>query len=236
LFRHSSLALDIYFFFPSCAFSLHFLEEEDSFTIQLEEHGMNKRVAPMIGFGLLALSVSVFVSGQNSGQARTALQKGASADVLKLAAAIKAGDKDAVKTQATALAKLDMDEVMDVFKPRSKGGIGVGKDKGKIIPDGIELKLQTMGRDAPSAAVLTKEGDALEEMAYVIAAVAEVAAIKGAPGGKQKDNWATWSKEMKEASSGLTKAVKSKGGAEVKSISTKINNNCAACHAVFKAS
>jgi len=195
---------------------------------------MSTRLAPVIGFGLVALSVGVFVYGSNESQARAAGEKTVD-KVVKLAAAIKAGDKDAVKTQAAALAKVDLDEVMDAFKPRTKGGVGVGK-KGSITPDGIELKLQAMGRDAPGAGVLAKEVDALEDMAYIIAAVAEVNLAKGAPAGvkgKGKD-WDTWSQEMKDASTALITAVKAKSSPDVKTVATKINNNCSACHAVFK--
>src|ERR1700677_3918621 len=151
---------------------------------------MNKRVgAGVIGIGLLALSVGIFVSGQNAGQART-LDADTNKQVLKLAAAIKAGNKDEVKKLAAALAKEDLEEGMAAFRPRWRGGLGVGREKGKITPDGMELKLQNMGRDAPSGAILGKEAEALEEMAYVIAAVAEVAAIKGTKDAKGKADWA----------------------------------------------
>ena len=195
---------------------------------------MNKRVGAM-GLGLVALSVGIFVSGQSDNRALAAAQKGAGDKVLKLAAAIKAGNKAEIATLTKALAKMDHDEVMEVLKPRSKGGLGFGRAPGKFTPDGIELKLQVIGRDAPSAAALTKEGEALDEAAYILAALGEVMAVKGPPLDKkgQKKDWAAWSQELKETGENLAKAAK-KGGAEVKSAASKINSNCAACHAVFK--
>ena len=124
-------------------------------------------------------------------EARTASQfelGDAGDDILKLAEAIKTDNQAAIKQLTKSLAKREYieDGIMTVFKPRSKGGLGVGREKGKVTPDGIDLKLQAISLAAPSGAVLGREGPALEEMAYIMAAVAEVAALKGPPEGKQK--------------------------------------------------
>jgi cytochrome c556 len=191
--------------------------------------------ARLIGFGLIVLTLAAFVAGQNENTLQAAMQEVKGKEVLKLAAAIKAGNAAAVKAQAAALAKEDLEDVMNVLIPRSKGGVGVGRTPGKIIPDGIELKLQAMGRDVPGAAALAREAEALEEMSFILAAVAEVALAKGKPKDKgDKKDWETFGGEMKEASAALRKAVQGKGGAEVKTVSTRINNNCAACHSTFK--
>jgi hypothetical protein len=193
---------------------------------------MSARLAPVIGLGLLALSVGIIISEQNESQARAVVDAATNEKLQKLGAAIKAGDKAAIKDLTAALAKADVDDIMESLKTRTKGGIGVGK-KGVIAPDGIELKLQAMGRDAPA---LAKEGDALEEMAYNIAAIAEAIQAHGPPKGSKgkKEDWAMWSKEMRDSSDSMLKAIKSKSSAEVKNIATKINGTCSACHTAFK--
>jgi len=162
--------------------------------------------------------------------------------ILKIAKALQKGDKaEATKLAQALLKKLDPDEglhdVMHLFKPRSKKGMGVGTKAGTVTPDGIELKLLAIARDAPSAALLKREGDALEEMSYVVAAIAEVAQQKPPAkdsGKKTKRDWMTWSKDMQQGTIKLAEASRGRGGAEIKSAATKLNDSCANCHAVFK--
>ena len=63
--------------------------------------------------------------------------------VAKMADMIDKGDMDGAKKAATTVAdKYSLGDTMNVFKPRSRGGIGVGKE-GQYGPnDGIELQIQ----------------------------------------------------------------------------------------------
>src|SRR4051812_10988666 len=69
-------------------------------------------------------------------------------NVLKVAEAIEKNDANAAKQASQALQKADLDVIMEVFKLRSKGGLGVG-DKGAVKRDGIEAKLQDLDKAAP---------------------------------------------------------------------------------------
>jgi hypothetical protein len=187
----------------------------------------------LAGLGLFALSMGLFVVGRTSAGEEAAIK----AAVTKIAAAIEKGDNASAKALATALAKKvdEIDDVMNVFKPRTKKGFGVGNKPGLIQPDGIELKLVDMGRDAPPQAKANKEAAALEEMAYRIAAVAEVALIKPPKDvGKKKADWVRWAKDMRAAAPGLAAAAKSKSPAELQKAAAKLNAACNSCHSAFK--
>ena len=157
----------------------------------------------------------------------------------KIAATLQKGDKDGAKTQADALAKKidDLADAMDLFKPRKKNGFGVGDKPGAINPDGIEQMLLKIGRDAPTAGTLKKDGAAYEQMGFRIAALGMIAAAKGAPKTGAKGNakdWSGWANDTVAGGIALAEAAKSKGSADVKTASSKLNNACNSCHTVFR--
>lgn len=156
--------------------------------------------------------------------------------VLKIAAEIKKGNKDAAATQAAALAKKieDLEEIMELFKKRDEGGLGVGSKPKTVLPDGIEIKLVTMGMAAPGPGAVKKEAEALEEMAYHIAAIAEITKAKGPPKGKGKD-WGEWSEAMRVGAQKLAEAAKAKSGPDLKTAASKLNDSCNACHSKYRA-
>jgi hypothetical protein len=158
--------------------------------------------------------------------------------ILKIAAALEKGDAGAAKTQAEALAKKieEIEDVMNLMKPRSKKGLGVGDKPGAIQPDGIELKLVKMGRDAPGGAAAKKEAKALEKMAYVIQAIAEVARLKPPKdeSKKKQKEWVRMATAMRDAAPGLAKAAQSKAPAELQKAAAKLNSACNSCHTEFK--
>ena len=120
---------------------------------------------------------------------------------------------------------------------RTKKGLGVGKTPGKIVPDGIELKLTALGRDALAPASLVAEAEALEEMAYVIAAVADVAGAKPPAkfeGKQTKKDWITWTQDTRVGADEFAKAVKGKEAQEIKAAAKKLNTVCSTCHEMFK--
>lgn len=156
-------------------------------------------------------------------------------DVLKIAESIKKGNKDEATKQAKAMAKKleGLEELMELFKKRADGGLGVGPKAGLVAPDGIEIKLVAIGRDAPTPATMKKEAEHLEEMAYAVAALAEVIHAKGPPRGKSKD-WGEWATEMRAAAGKLAEAAKSKSGASLKTAAAKLNDTCNACHSKYR--
>jgi hypothetical protein len=159
--------------------------------------------------------------------------------VKKIADAIKSDDKDTAAKEAAKLSKKleNLEEAMNSFKPRSKGGIGVGPKKGDASKDGIELLLIDIGRDVPTAAQMKKEAAYIEEMAYQSAALSEIAknwAPKKDKGQMTKKNWNKFNADMLDASLALAKAANKKGAQEVKSAAAKLNAACNSCHSVFR--
>jgi N-acetylglucosamine kinase-like BadF-type ATPase len=159
--------------------------------------------------------------------------------VKKIAEAIKKGDK----TEATKIAKTaakdieDIHDVMHLFKPRNKKGLGVGEKAGaNPAKDGIEVALRDLARDVPAG--VAKQAEALETTGYWVAALAELSIAKGWPdadkGKKTKKAWTGWSEDMRDAGIAFAKASASKGGQEIKTAAGKLNASCNNCHSVFK--
>jgi hypothetical protein len=204
---------------------------------------MNRARVWLAGLGLLSLGLLFAFAGSGNGgdDDKVKIEK-ARKSVLKIAAALEKKDNTAAAAEAKALAKSlkDFDEienVMAVFKLREKNGLGVGSKRDGIVPDGIELKLLGIARDAPGQNAANKEAEALEKMAYVIAAVAEVALAKPPDrdeGKKKKKDFIRWAKDMRDAAPGLAVAAKSKSPAEIQKAAAKINSACTNCHSVFK--
>src|SRR5438270_111018 len=75
------------------------------------------------------------------------------AAILKLAEG--QGDPEAIAKSG------DLGDFMNLFKPRTKKGIGVGDKPGAVIPDGIEAKLMGLNKRVDPADV-TKNAAAYE--------------------------------------------------------------------------
>jgi hypothetical protein len=158
--------------------------------------------------------------------------------ILKIAALIEKGDGAAAEKEAKGLAKnTEVEDVMHLFRPRKKKGIGVGKTPNTVIPDGIEQQLLKLGRDESTQASLNKEAAALEHMGYHTAAIADFAIAKPPEkdeGKKTAKEWTTAAKEMREASLAFVEAAKSKSPTAVHKAAEKLNNACNSCHSVFR--
>jgi hypothetical protein len=159
--------------------------------------------------------------------------QGGSADFKNIAELIKKGDVAGAKKAAAAYAaKIEIEEVMDLFKPAKKKGIGVtGTDQG------IEQVLNKIGRDAPTAATMTKMADSYTEMGYNIAAMALITETKIPAkdvGKMTKKAWLDATKGMFDDGIKLAEAAKSKSAADVKTQASKVNNNCNNCHTIFR--
>jgi hypothetical protein len=126
----------------------------------------------------------------------------------------------------------DLEFVMYVFKPSSKGGLGKG--------DGFEVRIKDLAsKKAPplAKAALAAEADDLIRLATVTKAIAEVNDFY-TPTKKEKDkdpkDWRIYTGEMKQSSMDLIDAVKGMDPDAVKKAATKLNNACSQCHAKFR--
>ena len=178
--------------------------------------------------GLIVMASSTY-AGDDGKELRDA--------VVKIAALLKKGDKAGAEKAAAVQAKKlgDLDELMLMFRPRNKGGVGVGSvPLANPAKDGIEVKLRELAREIPAG--IAKETAALEETGWYVAAIAELANAKGwanPTGKKTKKAWKEHSDDLHVLGAAFAKAAAGKGG-EIKTQAAKVNANCTNCHTIFK--
>src|SRR5262245_3488425 len=183
-------------------------------------------------FGTALLAVIAWMAGNDSSRAFARQGDNAQKEILKLAEKLAAG-KDITADVASFKKKFeDLEPIMHSYKPGNKGGIGYGAKK-----EGIELKLNAMGKRAVPAADLKKDRDELVKMAYVNVVIAEIAA-QYAPakpkGGKGAKEWKAYTTDQKKAAMDLVKAIQAGNAANVKAAANNINSACNGCHADFR--
>ena len=195
-----------------------------------------------IAVGAVVLTLGFwFLAAGNSGAAD---DKGdMRALVQKLADTIAKGDAEQAKTLAAEIAKdADLEAVMYLMKKRenkgkAKGYFGVGKEAGSIQPDGIEAKIINLSKRPVSDKQLDKESEALVEMAYRLAAVAEIAKAKPsekANNAAKKKDWADYADSMRKGAGELAEGAKEKKAPAIKDAASKINSSCNNCHGSFR--
>jgi hypothetical protein len=141
------------------------------------------------------------------------------------------------KGKAADVAKnAPLEEVMHLFKLRTKKGLGVGDKPGAITPDGIEAKLIGLGKKTDPADI-KKNGAAYEKMAKITAAIADVTmehTPKQAQGPKTPAAWKKFVEEMKAGAKDLTESAKDGDAAKVKTAANKTVGACNECHTIFR--
>ena len=171
----------------------------------------------------------------------------ASLVVLTVEQGVSAADKEELKKamdavtsvikedgkNAEAVAKAtSIDAMMHLFKPKSKGGIGVGP-KG----DGIEIKIMNLAKKALPVEQLKKEAEDIVTMAKQTKAMADINAFYGPKekrAGKDPKEWKKYNDEMRQSAKDLIEAVKSGKADEVKKVANTANSSCVNCHTVFR--
>jgi Cytochrome C' len=200
-----------------------------------------KQQARVLVTGTAALSLAIGFLVVGSGGA--ADDKADLRDIIqKIADALEKKDSEQAKKLAEEVAKShDLDDVMNLMSKRDPAGkakrFGVGKKPGAITPDGIEAKIQNMGKKPLPQPQIDKEAPDLVEMAYRVAAIAEVAHAKppekDEPKKKKKD-WLAWSGDMQKKALSLAEAAKAKKPTEIKNAIATLNSTCNECHGVFR--
>jgi hypothetical protein len=192
-----------------------------------------------LGAGLLLGGMALFTApaGLN---AADEVPKDVKEAILKIADLLEKGKTDDAKKEAQALAKKQgydpakdvggFKDPMTIFKPKSKGGLGIG-GKG----DGIEATIITLGKGTKSKLGM----DDLKKAAYVTLAIAEITAAspptKNGPKKKVAD-WEKWAKDMEAASQDLIKAIEKKDNKGIATSAKNLDGNCSECHQVFRPS
>jgi hypothetical protein len=194
----------------------------------------------VVGATLLALGLWLLAAGGRGLADDKADLRGS---IEKAAAAIEKGDMPEAKRIADEIGKssVEIEAVMNLMGKRiaasGKGGLGVGKKPGGILPDGIELKIIDLAKKALPPARLDKESEALVELGYRVAAIAEVAKAKPPEkdeAGKTKKDWLEFADGMRKAADGFIEAAKEKKGPAIKAAASKLNASCTNCHSKFR--
>src|SRR6266849_3211662 len=146
-----------------------------------KEYLMMKQARVLVmGTVALSLAIGFMVAGSSGaaddkGDLRVLIQK--------IADAIEKKDAGQAMKLAEEIAKsTDLDDVMHLMSKRDPAGknkyFGVGKKPNTVLPDGIEAKIQNLGKVAKKQPDIDKESADLVEMAYRVAAIAEFAHAK----------------------------------------------------------
>ena len=155
------------------------------------------------------------------------------------ALAKKAQDATFAEECKKVAGSLELDPVMHSFKPRAKGGFGIGMKAG-LVPanqDGIEAYLPTLSKKGLSAADAGKLADPIIAMCNRVLAIAEVSDHlwpESKESSKSKKKWLDLNEIMKVGAKDLSEAVSTKNYAGVKKAASKLNSSCTDCHSVFR--
>ncbi len=164
-------------------------------------------------------------------------KKAAQEAVLKLVESMNGGGN--VQGQLDAIKKKfdELEPLMWVYKPRKKGGIGMGKNG----EDDIELTLGKIGNPRAKAklnaqklaqikADLIKTG----ELSKAIAQIAEQDKYVQQYGKKNVAKWKDYTKEMKKGADDLIKATKTGNVTQVTKAAQILSESCTSCHSDFR--
>jgi hypothetical protein len=200
---------------------------------------MNRLV---VRWGALALVLGLLAG--TSGMSADDEEKKIPPEKIKAAqdAVLKLMESKDVKKDAEAVAKKHelLAVMVAVFKPRAKGGLGVGDKPGAITPDHIDLKINTMGKMVMPKATLTKELPALIKMVEATKAAGEVAAyqcpVKTKMGDKDPKKWKEFNDDMIKFSDDLLKELKdaNPNPMKIKGAANKLYSTCTGCHGPFR--
>jgi len=198
----------------------------------MRRHGNWLAIGALLALGMFLLGAKPAVADDEDDKQIKAAQK----DILDLAKDIennKVTDKQAAERAAAIRKKYsDLNHVMTGFKPRARKGIGYGA-KG----EGIEIKLNALGKRAPAAGQIGKESGDLLKMAYINLAYAQIAthyAPAVPKGGKGAKEWKQYTEDWKVATKEFIGAVKKSDPAALKTAANNITNACNSCHSDFR--
>jgi len=189
------------------------------------------RVAPRLTVAALALPTRAAYDDEEKAV------KEAGMAVKKLSGQLDAKD---IAKQAEAVAKKhDIEYVMHAFKPRSKGGEGVGATAPPMgVKDSIELAVIDFGtkKGALNAAAIKQSQADLLQLARTTQAIAEITYFYPPPKkpGAKPANWKAHLDEMKAGAKDLTEAIKAGDADKFKTASLRVNASCNNCHSEFR--
>jgi cytochrome c556 len=201
---------------------------------------MTSNRSRLLAVAVICCLVIGFLIFNGSGRAQDDEQK-ARDTILKMADTLAKNDIDEARKQSKQLKDADLDDIMPLFAlrtARNKKALGLGDTPGAIKPDGIEKKLETLGKSQLSAGEVANEAPAIERAAYVAAAIAMVihdkCPVDSKQGNKDPADWKKWSDDMEKQAMALAAAAKAKNAATIQKVAGHLDEVCKSCHVPFK--
>jgi hypothetical protein len=156
--------------------------------------------------------------------------------VLRLATAIEKHQTQEAGKQADALAK-GIEELADVMLlmsiPPPRGpGIPIERPFNATGWTGIEALLGDLAKRSKDQPVLKQRAGELRRVAFITAAIAEVARRKLPD--KDQQEWKAWAEGMRKGALELAAAVKEQNPEAVQAAARRLENNCNSCHEKFR--
>ncbi len=182
--------------------------------------------AALLAFGLLSMT---FLRADDEEEEKA--KKEAQEAVRQLVESMK-NNKGDFKARVEALHKKfdELKPIMWVYKPRNKGGIGMGKS-GAGIENELARLSGAKARPNPSKDPMLKTD--LIKAAEISMAIAEVTDLYAPK--KDTAKWKGYTKDMKKSAEELLETVKSGGDTpKVKKALTNLNASCTNCHSDFR--
>jgi cytochrome c556 len=193
----------------------------------------------VLALGLCLLSSAVSRGDDDDEQEKADIKEaGKATDQLKKLIEAFEKDKGVADAAKDLNKKTDLKHIMwAAYKPRDKGGLGVGDKAGAIKPDGIEAKLISMSKKEMTAAQLTKEGPDLIKMGEVAKSMAEIAELNTPKKNEPKKPIADWTKYntmQRTAAKDFIDAVKANKPDKLLDATKNLYSSCTNCHSVFR--
>ena len=146
-----------------------------------------------------------------------------------------------VPKEAAALAKHHkIEATMKLFKPKSRGGIGIGELVNAGHKDSIELLIRDYTIKPPKKGEVALYADDLIKVGRISLAIAEmtphyIPLTPSSAEGRRRivTRWKKSSGEMKKASADLIEAANAKDEKAVAIAAKNLHNSCAECHSLF---
>jgi len=135
----------------------------------------------------------------------------------------------------------DIGDLMNLLKPKAKGGEGIAASlqsnirlKGAL--NGIEEKIRALAKKKQTDERAASEAPELTLLGYKLAVLAELTVFHAAPRkgkGTQKD-WNELSFQMRDSSLDMAAAAAQKDADGTFNAANKLNSTCSQCHSLFR--
>jgi hypothetical protein len=182
------------------------------------------------------------IEGAASKLARIVTKKGKLAEAKKVAAELAQLHGEALSAEAVLGVYGDLAELMNLLKPKGKGGEGLApalqsnaRLKGAL--NGVEEKIRALAKKSLTSDRIGVESEELALLGYKLAVLGELTTVFTQDARKGKGTVADWNRlclEMRDESLALAAAAARKDAQATFKAATRLNTTCSECHTMFR--